>query len=69
MDDDEGRTVVYFPAGLELSGSVLLVRVQDRPAAAEPGIAALLEAGDPGAVERIDVMQTFVEVRVIPSAY
>ncbi|HXE64518.1 MAG TPA: ABC transporter permease [Bryobacteraceae bacterium] len=66
VDADEGRTVVYFPADLQLSGSVLLARVQDRPEIAERKIAALLEADDPGAVERIDTMQTFVDARDYP---
>jgi hypothetical protein len=65
-DPDEGRTVVYFPADLRSPGSVLLARVQDRPDAAEQRIAALLETGDPGAVERTDTMQSFVDVRDYP---
>jgi predicted permease len=65
-DADEGRTCLYFPAGLESPGSVLLARVPDGPEAAKQRIRALLEAGDPGAVERIDHMQSFVDVRDYP---
>jgi len=65
-DADEGRTCLYFPAGLESPGSVLLARVPDGPEAAKRRIHALLEAGDPGAVERIDPMQAFVDVRDYP---
>ena len=65
-DADEGRTTVYYPTDLQAAGSVLLVRVQDAPEAARQRLVTLLEAGDPGAVERTDTMQAFVDARDYP---
>ncbi len=65
-DADEGKTCLYLPADLDFPGSVLLARVQGSVGAAKQKINAALEAGDPGAVERMDAMQAFVDVRDYP---
>ncbi len=65
-DANEGKPCLYLPEGLESPGSVLIARVHDSPEAAKQRIHAILEAGDPGAVDRIDPMQSFVDVRDYP---
>jgi len=45
---------------------VLFARVQGEPEAAKQRLNAALEARDPGAVERIDNLQAFVDVRDYP---
>jgi len=66
VDQGTQRPVVYLPKPLDAGACCLLARVRDRPIVTKKALDEELEKAVPGAVERIDLLDTFVTGAVYP---
>jgi hypothetical protein len=66
VENGKDRPVLYFPAMLESAGCCLLSRVRGDPPAVKRQLDAELERSAPGAVDRIDRLETFVTGAIYP---
>ncbi|HEY2378998.1 MAG TPA: ABC transporter permease [Gemmatimonadaceae bacterium] len=66
LDEGRNRPIFYLPQSLEMSACCFLVRVRGNPVATKRNLEAELEKRLPGAVDRIDVLDTFVAGALYP---
>jgi len=66
VENGSGRPVLYVPQSPESAGCCLLVRVRGEPLGAKRTLDEELERAAPGAVDRIDLLGTFVAGAVYP---
>lgn len=66
VEDGRDRTVFYLPQPLEASGCCVLARVRGNAAVAKRAVSDEIERMVPGAVERVDLLDSFVAGAVYP---
>ena len=66
LENGKDASVLYFPMPVEGNGCCLLARVRGDPDGAKRALDAELERLAPGAVDRIDRLETFVAAGVYP---
>jgi hypothetical protein len=66
LEDGRDRPVLYFPQTVEMPACCILVRLRGDPIEAKRALDARLDRLVPGSVERMDLLDTFLEGAVYP---